>query len=71
MVCQMELGKRLIIMAMSIKDILSMDKDKGMERILSTRFIDIKVSGKIIVFQVKESYSEMDKYFLKEFSKTV
>ena len=48
-----------------------MDKDKGMERILSIRFIDMKVNGKIIAFLAKESYSETDKYFLREFSKTV
>ena len=48
-----------------------MDRDKGMERILSIRFIDMKVNGKIIAFLVKESYSEMDRYFFKEFSKTV
>lgn len=65
MVYLMEMPMHITIMAIFIKETFTMGRDKVLARMFSIKFIDMKVNGKIIPFQEKENYSEMDNYFLK------
>lgn len=61
----MEMPMLITIMAIFIKETFTMGRDKVLAHMSSIKFIDMKVNGKIIPFQEKENYSEMDNFFLK------
>ncbi len=62
--------KLIITMAMCIKEISLMDKDKGSVHMFLTKSTDMRVNGKITLFLEKESYLEMENSFSREIFRT-
>jgi hypothetical protein len=64
-VCPTDLVKLTTIMATFTKGILLTVKDKVMDRMYLTKYIDMKANGKITISLAKENFLEMDNFSLK------